>query len=53
MPKRYAVYLTGANPAQRLGTLTALDRPTAIKKATEQYNIPKARIEVVLVKPQS
>jgi len=52
MPKRYAVYANRKGPAQRLGTVTAPDRPTAIKKATEQYDIPKAWLEVVLVKPR-
>jgi|tagenome__1003787_1003787.scaffolds.fasta_scaffold20882804_2 hypothetical protein len=60
MPKRYAVYVNGnspayvngKSPAQRLGTLTALDRPTAIKKATEQYDIPKFWLDVVLVMPR-
>jgi len=52
MPKRYAVYVAGKNPAQRLGTVTASDRLTAIAKATELYGIPDAQLEVVLVKPR-
>jgi len=51
MPKRYAIYLTGETPVERLGTVTAPDRPTAIKKATELYNVPEVQLEVVLITP--
>ena len=52
--KRYAVYLTGQTPAQRLGTLTAPDRHTAIEKAIDLYEIPETllgRLDLVLVMP--
>jgi len=32
--------------------VTASDRPAAIKKATEQFDIPKSWLEVVLVTPR-
>jgi len=49
MAKRYAIYCTGHTPAKRLGAVTALGRPTAIKKATEQHKIPNTWLEVVLL----
>ena len=54
MIKRYAVYVTGQTPPQRLGTVTAPDRHTAIKKAIDLYEVPETslrRLDLVLVMP--
>jgi hypothetical protein len=51
MARRYAIYLNEKSSPQRLGTVTAADRPAAIKKAIELYTYPKSRLEIVLLMP--